>query len=123
MPAAKGRVDVVALASTVRSEGEARFMLNAVSMARRVGTQQDPVVALDLDGRILAARTRSGRVEVPAPVDCVAWTETVRAFAERNVKGGSRKVLVTGIASERARKGFQTAGWTVQDHVARSPDR
>ena len=52
LPAAgKSRAAVVALASTVASEGEARFMLNAVAMARGISTERDPVVALDLAGR------------------------------------------------------------------------
>jgi len=81
LPAAKGRAAVVALASTVASEGEARFVLNAVSMARQMSTERDPVVALDLKGRILVVHTRGGRMEVPAPVDYVVWTEPVKAFA------------------------------------------
>jgi hypothetical protein len=117
MPSAKGRAAVVALASTVASEGEARFMLNAVSMARQISTERDPVVALDLAGRILVVRTRGGRIEVPAPVDYVVWTEPVRAFAERkNLKGAQRNILVTGLASARAREGLQATGWAVHEH-------
>jgi hypothetical protein len=116
MPAAKGRAAVVALASTVASEGEARFMVNAVNMARQIGTERDPIVALDLSGRIMTVRTRDGRMEVPAPVDYVVWTEPVKVFAERNSKkGGQRKILVTGLASARAREGLQATGWTVQE--------
>lgn len=120
MPAAKGRVAVVALASTVASEGEARFMLNAVSMARQIGAERDPVVAIDLVGRIVVIRTRAGRIEVPAPVDYVVWTEAVSAFAERkDMKGAQRKILVTGLASARAREGLQATGWAVQEHSKR----
>lgn len=120
LPAAKGRAAVVALAGTVASEAEARFMLNAVTMAREIGTERDPVVALDLVGRIMVVRTRGGRVEVPAPVDYVVWTEPVRAFAQRrDLKGAERKILVTGIASARAREGLQATGWAVQEHSKR----
>ena len=120
IPEAKGRTAVVALASTVASEGEARFMLNAVSMARQVGTERDPVVALDLAGRILVVRTRGGRMEVPAPVDYVVWTEPVRAFAERkDSQGAKRNLLVTGVASARAREGLLATGWAIQEHSKR----
>ena len=120
MPAAKGRVAVVALASTVASEGEARFMVNAVSMARQTSTERDPVVALDLAGRILVVRTRGGRIEVPAPVDYIVWTEPVKAFAERkNSKGSQRSILATGVASARAREGLQATGWVVREHSQR----
>jgi hypothetical protein len=120
MPAARGRAAVVALASTVASEGEARFILNAVSMARQVSTERDPVVALDLTGRILMVRTRGGRTAVPAPVDYVVWTEPVMAFATRNKsKGARRDILVTGVASARAREGLQATGWDVREHSQR----
>jgi hypothetical protein len=116
IPAAKGRAAVVTLASTVASEGEARFMVNAVSMARQISTERDPVVALDLAGRIMTVRTRGGRMEVPAPVDYVVWTEPVKAFAERNdLKGVQRRILITGLASARAREGLQATGWTLQE--------
>jgi len=119
MPA-KGRVAVVALAGTVASEGEARFVLNAISMARQVGTERDPVVAVDLVGRIMVVRTRGGRIEVPAPVDYVVWTEPVKAFAERkDLKGTKRNILATGLASARAREGLQATGWSVQEHSNR----
>jgi hypothetical protein len=118
--AGKGRAAVVTLASTVASESEARFMLNAVSMAREIGAGRDPVVALDLAGRILVVRTLGDRIEVPAPVDYVVWTEQVRMFAERkDLKGAQRDILVTGLASERAREGLQATGWAVQEHSKR----
>src|SRR5436190_10961790 len=116
IPATKGRAAVVALASGVASEAEARFMVNAVSMARQIGTERDPVIALDLAGRIMTVRTRGGRIDVPAPVDYVVWTQPVKAFAERNnSRGAQRKILVTGLASARAREGLQATGWTVQE--------
>jgi hypothetical protein len=120
LPAAKGRVAMVALAGTVASEGEARFVLNAVSMARQISSERDPVVALDLVGRILVVHTRDGRTEVPAPVDCVVWTEPVKVFAERkDLKGTQRNILVTGLASGRSREGLQATGWTVKEHSNR----
>ena len=120
LPAARGRVAVIALASTVESESEARYMLNSIRMARRAGTEGDSVVGLELAGRILTVRTRGGRVVVPAPVDYVVWTEQVRTFAEkRNAKGGNRDILVSGVASPRSREGLRATGWVVQEH---SPD-
>ena len=95
-------------------------MLNAVSMVREVGAGRDPVVALDVAGRVLVVHTLGARIEVPVPVDYVVWTEPVRTFAERkNLKGTRREILVTGLASERAREGLQAAGWAVQEHSKR----
>ena len=97
-------------------------MVNAVSMARQVGTERDPVVALDLTGRIMVVRTRGGRVVVPAPVDYVVWTEAVKTFAERNNLKSARAqriVVTTGLASTKAREGLLATGWAVQEHSKR----
>ena len=120
LAAATGRVPVVALASTVASEGEARFMLNAIGMVSQMSTAQEPVTAIDLVGRILVARTRGGHLEVPAPVDYIAWTETVKSFAaQKNLKGTPRTIVVTGLASDRARQGLQATRWNVHEHSKR----
>ncbi len=120
MKSAKGRAAVVALAANVGSETEARYMLNVVSMAKQVGTDQDPVVTLELAGRIVVIRTRSGRMVVPAPIDYVVWTEPVKAFAQKkNLKVGERRILVTGLASTRAREGLQATGWSLQERSKR----
>lgn len=69
---------------------------------------------------ILVVRTRGGRVAVPAPVDYVVWSEQVRAFAERkNLTGSQRDILVTGLASARAREGLRATGWAVEEHSKR----
>jgi hypothetical protein len=117
---AKGRAALVTAAGGVASEGEARFMLNAIAMARQQGTAGDPVVAFDLAGRIVVARTRSGRLVVPAPVDLVVWTEQVRKFAGRSdLRGRPREILVTGTATPRAREGLTASKWTVRENSKR----
>ncbi len=120
LTAAKDRASVVALASTAASEGEARFMLNTVGMARQVNAGGDPVTALEVVGRIVTIRTRSGRVVVPAPVDYVVWTAAVRDFIERRLfVARNREVLVTGIASPLTKEGLRAAGWGLREHSSR----
>jgi len=119
LPSGAGRTAVIALASTVASEGEARFMVNAVTMASRMNTPADPIVAVDLAGRIMAVRSRSGRVSVPAPVDYIVWTESVRTFAAKEPRRADRTIVATGIASPVARDGLKAAGWTLQERSPR----
>jgi hypothetical protein len=117
----KDRAAVVALAGVVASEGEARFVVNAVAIARQLGTAGDPVVALDVAGPLVVARTRSGRLAVPAPVDYLVWTEAVRGFAERtDLRGARREVLATGSASRRAREGLTASAWPPVAHCRHS---
>jgi hypothetical protein len=120
LPPVKGREAVVALAGTASSEVEARFLVNAVNLAGRIGTESDPVTALELDGRILVVHTRSGRVEVPAPVDYLVWTEPVKTFAAlKGPKAKQRDVRVTGLASARVHEGLKATGWSLQERGGR----
>ena len=117
---ANGRAAVVALASTAASEGEARYMVNVASMARKLGTAGDEVVALDMSGRIVVVRTRGGRAVVPAAVDYVVWTEPVKKFAQRApTPGAPREILVAGSTSQRARDGLTATGWTLKERSER----
>ena len=84
-----------------------------------MNTAADPIVTVDLAGRIMAVRTRSGRVNVPAPVDYIVWTESVRTFAVKEARRPDRAIVATGIASPIAREGLKAAGWTVQERSAR----
>jgi hypothetical protein len=117
MPSANGRGALVALAGNVQSESEARFMVNAVDMARSLNPERGPVTDIRLAGRIMVVRTRDGGTVIPAPVDYVAWTEQVRSFVERgDVDSKRREVLVGGIVSPRAQDGLLAAGWSVLEH-------
>jgi hypothetical protein len=67
---------------------------------------------LQVLGRLPAAITATGEMQVPAPVDYVTWTEQVAGFAQRDDLGTAPKVLVhTGRLSEAATSGFKAAGW------------
>jgi len=65
LPAANGRAAVVALASSVASEGEARFMLNAVTMAREIGRNE--ILSLPSTWSVGSWRFARARVEWRCP--------------------------------------------------------
>jgi hypothetical protein len=112
-----GRDAVVALAASATSEDQARFIAEGLQMLIRHHTTIEPLDTLTAQGTV-TARTRSGAVVVPTPVDYVAWTQRAPEFARRpDLKAPQRSVWLTGQVSPRARRELATLGWTVHEEV------
>jgi hypothetical protein len=112
-----GREAVAALAASVASEAQARFIAEGMQMLVRYHATVEPIDTLTARGTV-TARTRSGAVVVQAPVDYVAWTRRVAEFARRpDLKASQRSVWLTGQMSSRARREFPTAGWFAHEDV------
>jgi hypothetical protein len=113
LPAAAGRGRVVLLANSCESAEHADFLIASLSMlADRQRSGAADYKELHIHGRLLAATTVDGTIEVPAPVDHVTWTEQVAAFAKRDdLVGGTKRLVHTGRLSEAATAGFTAAGW------------
>jgi hypothetical protein len=112
-----GRDAVAKLAASATSEDQARFIAEAMQMLVRYQTTVEPLDTLVAQGTV-TARTRSGAVVVPAPVDYIAWTPRVAEFARRpNLKASQRSIWLTGQLSSRARRELTTAGWSVHEEV------
>jgi len=113
MPKAKGRMDVIRLANECKDLGEAYFLINALDiLAKRQLKGEADYVSLKVIGRLPAAVTSDGELQVPAPVDYVTWTEEVAKFAQRDDLGTAPKVLVhTGKLSQATASGLTDSGW------------
>jgi hypothetical protein len=108
-----GRGFIIRLANSCTTPAQADFMINALDIlvARQRAGEAD-YASLQVIGRLPAAMTAAGELQVPAPVDYVTWTEQVAGFAQRDDLGTAPKVLVhTGRLSEAAAAGFKAAGW------------
>jgi hypothetical protein len=108
-----GRGLIIRLANSCTTPAQADFMISALDIlvTRRNAGEAD-YTSLQVLGRLPAAITATGEMQVPAPVDYVTWTEQVAGFAQRDDLGTAPKVLVhTGRLSEAATSGFKAAGW------------
>lgn len=113
--AAKDRASVIQLATTADSEEDAIFITGSVQTLANYN-KKVPVASIQIAGAVIAATTKQGRWIVPAALDYVCWTEQVKDFAVReDLKAKDRVILLTGKASPRAREGFASAGWKLQE--------
>ncbi len=113
---AEGRDQVVAFAAAAATEDRARLIVAAAEMLARYHTTVAPIAQVSAPGPIVA-RTKSGAMIVPAPLDYVPWTEVVAKFALRpDLKMKDRTVWLTGTLTPRARQEFAAAGWTVLEN-------
>jgi len=109
----KGRAAVVTLASTARSEEQARFLATAVDMLGKAHDLEEVTATGTIVGR-----EKGGGLVVPAPVDYVSWTERVARFADRDdLKAAQRTIWLTGKMSPRARSEFEQRGWQVKEEA------
>ena len=113
MPNAKGRGDVVTLASACTTAEQADFLIAGLAiLAEQQRSGAANYVSLKVLGRLPGATTATGELQVPAPVDYVTWTEDVAGFAKRDDLGSDPKVLIhTGKLSPAAAAGITAAGW------------
>jgi hypothetical protein len=110
-------VEAIALASTVESEEQARFLTDSVGMLARYHQTQTPIMKL-MVRRAIIGQDRDGAIVVQAPLDYVSWTQIMSQFAHRSDLQGRRRIIwVAGRFSPLARKNFQSLGWLINEKV------
>ncbi len=76
--------------------------------------QVQPYQAYGVYGKLPAAMTPDGVMEITAPVDYVSWTERVAAFAHRSDWGATpKRLIIQGLLSPRAEAETLAAGWEI----------
>jgi len=118
-----GLPSVIDFAAAAKTQDETRLVAAAVNMLARhhEGTQR--VAQVTAPGPIIA-RTVTGALLVPAPVDYVAWTERTARVARRDdFKAPQRTAWLSGQMSPRARKQFEELGWTVFESFTIAAER
>lgn len=113
MPKTAGRGLMIRLANSCDDSDQADFLISAVAiLAERQRSGAVEYASIKVVGRLPGAITRSGELEVPAPVDYVTWTDQVSDFAHRSDLGATPKVLVhTGLFSQNTQSGILDCGW------------
>jgi hypothetical protein len=112
-----GRADVMPLVLSAGSEGQARFLVQAMDMLRNYHLSITPLTALYIQGTAIGVDA-VGRTVVVAPVDYLSWTPTLDRFAS-NVGQSfelERSLHVSGAISELARDELTSIGWTVEEN-------
>jgi hypothetical protein len=113
LPNAMGRASIVGLANACETSEQADFLIGALAiLAEQQRSGAANYTSVSVLGRLPAATTASGEVQVPAPVDHVTWTEDVAGFAKReDLVAASRTLVHTGTLSPAAAAGIAAAGW------------
>lgn len=113
LPKTRGRGLVIRLANACETTDQADFLVDAVGiLARQQKAGAAEYTSIEVMGRLPAAMTATGELQVPAPVDYVTWTEQVAEFSQREDLGQAQRVLLhTGIIAPTAAEGLKAAGW------------
>ena len=107
-----GVESVIQVASQVQGETRVRFLVESVRMLGKFQEKEAPLVKLRMSEMVPIGIEKDGTLVVAAAVDYVYWDKTAAEFAQRKALKGKRRVLlVAGIASDRAKQEFESAGW------------
>jgi len=118
-----GATGAVAVANTLESEQQARFLTDAVGMLARYHETQTPLAQLITKG-IIIGRDRNGTIVVDAPVDYVCWTPRISKFANRpDLRAPQRSVWLTGQMSPVAKQNFEALGWQIHERADPLPQQ
>jgi hypothetical protein len=110
-----GVESVIQVASQVQGETRVRFLVESVRMLGQSQGKESRLIKLRMSGMVPVGVADDGTVVAAAAIDYAYWDQTSAEFAQRKeLKQKRRVLLVAGPASERARKEFEKAGWTLR---------
>lgn len=118
MDGVDGRAEVIPLALSVDSEGQARFVVQTLAMTARYHKTVAPLARLVVSGTAYG-QTEDGEIVVMAPVDYLSWNPIAETFAKRKSEQGSARTLhIAGRATGRAREALEDLDWSVEERSA-----
>jgi hypothetical protein len=110
-----GRPAVIDLAAGVKSEDQARFVLEGLLLLSKHHGSQKRLAELTAKGTLVARET-DGSLVVPAPVDYPSWNERVARFADRSdLVAPKRTILLTGQSTPLNRRELEARGWVLKE--------
>ncbi|UXI67293.1 hypothetical protein [Tahibacter amnicola] len=115
---AAGCNDLVEIAAGTRTELEARYLVNALTLLRHHGGK--PGGKLFVVGAAIVWRSTDGNLILPLPLDWMSWTDDMAAFFDspQFAKESNKTLLLTGEASMQTQRELTRRGWHL---MARTP--
>ena len=107
---------VVELAADCQTRKQAAFLDRSLRvLAKQQKSGASAYQEILIIGRLLGGQDASGKLQVPAPVDYISWTEEVAQFALReDLTALKPDLLLTGTMSEKALTEVTAAGWKIK---------
>ena len=111
-----GRANVMPVVLNVRSEGQARFVVQTLDMLRNYHVEIEPLTELRVKDTVIGI-ARSGRPVVVAPVDYLSWSPALHRFASNfeSVSNFQPSMHVDGRVTYRALNELTELGWLVEE--------
>lgn len=108
-----GRAEIVEVMAACDTIWRAHFLRDGLHLLE-VRHAARPYQACRVYGRLAVGQLADGTVEVPAPVDYVAWTPEMAAFASRDdLVQFPRRLILDGQLSQRTTTELGAAGWEI----------
>jgi len=109
-----GAESVIEVASQVQGETFVRFLIESVRMLGQYSGKESRLAQVRMSGIVPVGVAQDGTLVIAAAIDYAWWDKPASEFAQRKeLKGKRRVLLIAGTASERAKREFAKAGWTL----------
>lgn len=116
---ASNRAEVMPLALTVSSVGQARFVVESLEILAAYAEKHGPIVRLEVHGTVIG-RKQNGGIVVPAAVDYVSWTAGLNRFATRpELVAAEKSIWLRGKVSPVVRTQLARLGWATHEEFVR----
>jgi len=115
-----GCADLLLLASYVRNEIEARYLVNLMNLlvTERRGESGGRIVLVDTGVALDVGTKGRPSLLLPLPVDRLGWNETTaRFFAASEFAIADKTALIAGGTTASAARALARSGWSVVEHV------
>ena len=110
-----GVESVIQVASQVQGETYVRFLVESVRMLGQYQGKDARLAKLRMSGIVPVGIAENGTPVIAAAIDYAYWDKAAAEFAQRKeLKAKRRVLLVTGIASNRAKQEFEKSGWVLR---------
>ncbi len=114
----KGCEDFFTMASFLKSELEARYLINGLRLSNHFYAEQKGRKRLKFVGSGFVLDTGRDVIIMPLPLDFLQWTaETEFYFDLPEFRRYDKTLLISGQASQRAREELTERGWSIVERV------
>lgn len=114
---AEDRAEVIALALTVSSEDQARFVTEAVELLAHYHKHVFPITKINVNSTVIG-QLKKGAFVFPTPLDYVSWIKRLDKFTDRSEFGDAERIIyLRGQLSKTAKKELGLKKWQLLENV------
>ena len=112
-----GRDEFARIAASAGDEAACRLYVETAKLVWTYHRHRRPIETLRVADGVMSMEDADGRVVLPLRADYVFWTPQAQKLVDALPASGERSLWLSGVLSERTRRGFEQRGIAVHEQV------